>query len=67
MVGGTTTGPQGGASLYGFGAPLAATNSNGINGNLYGAGASGGSKQEGEPARSGGTGAAGVVIVEEFY
>lgn len=66
---GTTAG-AGGSSQFGGGAagPLGFTNNaNGNAGGAYGGGGSGGMRGNGAGSQSGGAGAAGVVIVEEFY
>lgn len=62
MIGLATTGGAGGSSMKGFGGypPGLFT---GVSGGLYGAGGSG----SGNTANNGGVGAAGLVIVREFY
>jgi hypothetical protein len=62
-------GGMGGNSALGAGAWQAASNSNGLPGDLYGGGGSGGHNQgaAGTPARTGGLGAQGIVIVTPLY
>jgi len=58
----------GSSSLGGAGQGLCnVTPANGIAGGAYGGGGSGAIKQGPSPATTGGAGAAGVVIIEEFY
>jgi len=59
---GNVSGNMGGASALGFGAGTIPTSGTGISGKLYGGGATGATGTA--PA---GTGAGGIVIVEEFY
>jgi hypothetical protein len=63
-------GAGGGASLYGFGGrngSFGGANTNGSSGSGYGSGGGGGGSAPVGVTRTGGSGAPGVVIVEEFY
>jgi hypothetical protein len=66
----TSFGTPGGFAALGFGvganSPSAGDRS-GNNGVLYGGGATGGRMGGNTPTKPGGTGAAGIVVVEEFY
>jgi hypothetical protein len=63
-----SSGRGGGASALGFGyGGISISNTPGGAGVLYGGGGAGGIQPGNTPAKPGGAGAAGVVIVEEFY
>jgi hypothetical protein len=57
----------GGSSIFGGGARGATNPSSGNNGSAYGGGASGAVREMAPGVIPGATGAAGVVIIEEFY
>jgi len=66
----TTASGEGGSSILGFGGTPVSGNTPGLPATGYGAGGSGGIKTAPVPGpapSSGGTGTAGIVIVEEFY
>jgi len=60
-------GGAGGCSAYGGGARSSGSGENGLAGGNFGGGGSGASNPENSPSKTGGAGANGLVIVEEFF